>query len=320
MNNIIMSHKNSFIYIEYCRISTVDNQLCFSKSNNGEIKYYTIPYGNLSILILGSGTSITQQAARLIASNKMLLAFSSGNMGNLYLTSQSEYRKPQFLQKWYQMWYNDKSRLNAAKYFFEKRFSNNLFFWKKLNGKIFSDDKIQLNILELENLNKTTLEKVKLVSSTSELLGIEGNYVKEIYHILSKDFNIGFKRDHKDGGGVNDFLNKANYLAYGISSAVLWTLGISASFPLFHGKTRNGGLVFDLADTIKDAITSPLSFIATYYKLSSKDLRKMILENFEDFNILSNLFYTIKETLLDFDNSLNDQFFEEDYYDNSDNQ
>ena len=43
---------------------------------------------------------------------------------------------------------------------------------------------------------------------------------------------------------------------------MLWALGISHSFALSHGKTRRGGLVFDLADVIKDGIILPAAFEA----------------------------------------------------------
>lgn len=310
MNNIILSQKNTFIYIEYCRVSTVDGQLCFNKSQNGEVKYYTIPYGNLAVLILGSGTSITQQATRLIAKEKMLLAFSSGNMGNLYLTSQSEYRNPMFLQKWYLLWMNDNTRLIAAKQVFKKRFENNVLFWEKLNNRLFKNNKeLSFNVEELKLLNNKTLEKIIEAKNTQELLGFEGNYVKDIYKILAKTFNLNFSRDHQNENDVNVFLNKSNYLSYGIATSVLWTLGIPSSLALFHGKTRKGGLVFDIADTIKDGITLPISFLCFYNKASITDLRKIVLETFEDFNILSNLFITIREVLENFDPKLNDDFF-----------
>ena len=195
MNNIILSQKNTFVYIEFCKVSTVDGQLCFNKSQNGEIKYYTIPYGNLAVLILGPGTSITQQATRLIAKEKMLLAFSSGQMGNLYLTSQSEYRNPLFLQKWYLMWMDKNSRLIAAKQIFKKRFNNNIFFWEKLNNRLFKDQENGFNVNELIKLNSKTLDKIMESKNTQELLGFEGNYMKEVYKILANDFNLNFKSE-----------------------------------------------------------------------------------------------------------------------------
>lgn len=306
MSNIILSQKNTFVYIEFCKVSTVDGQLCFNKSQNGEIKYYTIPYGNLAVLILGPGTSITQQATRLIAKEKMLLAFSSGQMGNLYLTSQSEYRNPMFLQKWYLMFMNENTRLEGAKIMFKKRFDNNLLFWDKLNNNIAINSKF--NVEKLKKLNEKTYEKVLLSKNTNELLGVEGNYVKDIYKILANEFKIQFNRNYEETD-VNSFLNNANYLSYGIATSVLWTLGIPASLSLFHGKTRRGGLVFDLADTIKDAITLPLSFLCYHNKGSLRDLRVLVLSIFEDFNILSNLFLTIREVLENFDKTLDNDFF-----------
>lgn len=310
MSNIITSQKNSIIYIEHCKVCMASNQLCFNKSQNGEIKYYAIPYGNLAVLILGPGTSITQQAAKTIAKEKMIVAFSSGHLGNLYLAAQSEYRKPEFMQKWYAMWMKETSRLDGAKQMFKKRFDNNLIFWERLNNKLCKEKRF-FNIDKLKNLNSKIYEKVMLSKNTQELLGFEGNYVKEIYKILAEDFDLKFNRDYSSNMDVNGFLNKANYLSYGAATSVLWTLGISSSLSLFHGKTRKGGLVFDLADTIKDGITLPLSFLCYYQKSSIGDLRKLILQVFEDFNVLSNMFLTVREVLERFDPNLHDEFFDD---------
>lgn len=303
--NILTSQKNTFVYIEHCAVSVSEQQLCFKKSKNGKIKYYAIPYGNLAILILGPGTSLTQQAARYIASEKMLVAFSSGNMGNLYLTAENEYRNPIYLQKWYELWINSSSRLDAAKIFFKKRFDNNIKFWNKINNKVIFESSKKLNISDLEELNYKYFNLINNSLDTKELLGYEANYVKQIYILLATHFKISnFKREHDSQDLVNSFLNKSNYLSYGIANTVIWTLGIPSSFALFHGKTRKGGLVFDLADTIKDSITLPLSFLAANSNLTNSDLRKLILDIFEDFEVLQNLFLTMKETLLHFDKNL----------------
>ncbi|WP_123059786.1 type I-F CRISPR-associated endonuclease Cas1f, partial [Escherichia albertii] len=60
----------------------------------------------------------------------------------------------------------------------------------------------------------------------------------------------------KRGGGIdmaNRFLDQGNYLAYGLAAVAAWVTGIPHGLAVMHGKTRRGGLVFDLADLIKDA-------------------------------------------------------------------
>jgi CRISPR-associated protein Cas1 len=59
---------------------------------------------------------------------------------------------------------------------------------------------------------------------------------------------------------VNGFLDHGNYLAYGYASVVLHTLGVPFAFPVLHGKTRRGALIFDVADLIKDATVMPHAF------------------------------------------------------------
>ena len=53
---------------------------------------------------------------------------------------------------------------------------------------------------------------------------------------------------------ANSFIDHGNYIAYGYAASSLNVLGISFAFPVMHGKTRRGGLVFDVADLFKDAL------------------------------------------------------------------
>ncbi len=44
------------------------------------------------------------------------------------------------------------------------------------------------------------------------------------------------------------------YLAYGLGATATWVLGLPHGLAVLHGKTRRGGLVFDAADLVKDAV------------------------------------------------------------------
>lgn len=60
----------------------------------------------------------------------------------------------------------------------------------------------------------------------------------------------------------NGFLDHGNYIAYGYASVALCGLGISFSLPLLHGQNPSGGVGFDLADVIKDALVMPTGFLS----------------------------------------------------------
>jgi CRISPR-associated protein Cas1 len=75
----------------------------------------------------------------------------------------------------------------------------------------------------------------------------------------------------------------------------LTTLGISYAFPVLHGKTRRGALVFDVADLIKDAIVMPLAFDAGKQGMNNRDFREILISRCWDCQILDILIETIKK-------------------------
>lgn len=61
----------------------------------------------------------------------------------------------------------------------------------------------------------------------------------------------------KQGSGAdfaNRFLDHGNYLAYSLGATITWVLGLPHGPAVLHDKTRRGGLAFDVADLIKDAL------------------------------------------------------------------
>jgi CRISPR-associated protein Cas1 len=116
---------------------------------------------------------------------------------------------------------------------------------------------------------ETFRQKIQRVTSIQSLLGIEGDEVKMlIYRRYAKRHFPGttFRRDrdatdrHSGHAQVNIMLNHGNNLAYAMAAGALWSIGLPSQFPLIHGQTRDGGLIFDAADLIKDGIVAPWAF------------------------------------------------------------
>jgi hypothetical protein len=137
-------------------------------------------------------------------------------------------------------------------------------------------------------------QRIKAADNTAALIGFEGDFCKSLYAQIASRWRIGsFKRiqrvrarDRDDDTRVK-FVNMAihhgNYLAYGIASLVLWILGIPGNMLVSHGHSRAGGLVYDLADSYKDAFVLPMAFAMA----AKADTAKPFNENLYRARVLS---------------------------------
>lgn len=284
---ILPSHRHGLYYLEHCRVMSRDDRLVYARKKGAFTQFLAIPQKNTSVILLGSGTSITQKAAQKLADEGVLLAFTSGQGTPLYLASQSEYRPTQYMQEWASFWFDTPSRLQAAKCFQRGRVEQVQKHWWKNSlpspGEACSS-------FELDIERSSTVE---------ELLLAEGRYTKALYKVLAKHFSYpSFTRLPGQAGGdpFNDFLDHGNYLAYGLAATALWVLGISFAFPVFHGKTRRGALVFDVADIVKDAIVMPTAFEAAARDMGHQPFRELCIDRFRADKSLRFLIKFVQET------------------------
>ncbi len=270
---ILPTHKDSIVYLEHCKISVKDGMVVLTRKKEALEKvllekHFSLHYGNINALILGSGTSLSQQAARLLSGQGVSVAFTGGGGMPVFLASQSEYRKPEFLQGWIKMWIDDAARLEVAKGFQMRRCALVKESWKM----IFADDEIDPSQI-IENFQY----KSARAKSNFELLGHEGDFTRALFKLLAqKVLQKEFKRNKSEiaKNTPNHFLSSGNYLAYGLGAAALWILGIPHSLPVSHGSTRRGALVFDMADLIKDACIMPFAFLSVLQNKNLSQFRK----------------------------------------------
>jgi len=289
--DILPSSRAGFYILEKCRVMMKDNRVCYVQEDKNKYKFISIPNQNTSFIVLTIGCSISTAAARELAESGIIIMFAGNGGTPVFMASQEEYRPSEYMQQWTQIFFDEDRRLAVAKYFQEVRINNILKVYNskdELKQKVFVDD------ICAEFLND--LLKVK---KGGELLTYEGVFTKKIYARLAQNFNIkGFVRNHgaKDSSDLfNSYLDHGNYLAYGIASAALFSLGISFAFPVLHGKTRRGALVFDVADIVKDALIMPNAFISASLGESDKELRERCINELDKYKALPLLFEVIKE-------------------------
>ena len=307
---ILHSKRANIYYLQHCRVMQKDGRVLYLSEAKKENQYFNIPIANTTALLLGTGTSITQAAMRMLAQAGVLVGFSGGGgtplyMGNEieWLTPQSEYRPTEYLQGWMQFWFNDEKRLQAAKQFQQARIEFLTRIWnnnRSLKVEGFTTEESNLEGA-LARFNERTLSATK----QSELLLTEAQLTKSLYKFAANVTKTeGFTRQHNSTDIANDFLNHGNYLAYGLAACTLWVLGIPHGFAVMHGKTRRGALVFDVADLIKDAIVLPWAFICAQENATEQEFRQQVLQAFTDNKALDFMFEQVKTVALhDWSNS-----------------
>ncbi len=301
---ILHSHRANLYYLEHCRVMQKDGRVLYLTEAKKENQYFNIPIANTTCLLLGTGTSITQAAMRMLAQAGVLVGFSGGGGTPLlmateieWMTPQSEYRPTEYLQGWLGFWFDDDKRLDAAKRLQQARIGYLQKVWEKdrdlkTEGFNFSDGSIQ-SALEVFYTRTENAKK------PSDLLLTEAQLTKTLYKYAANQTKTeNFSRQHQSTDKANDFLNHGNYLAYGLAACCLWVLGIPHGFAVMHGKTRRGALVFDVADLIKDAIVLPWAFVCAKENAAEQEFRQQVLQAFTDHKALEYMFDKVKQIAL----------------------
>ncbi|WP_067981472.1 type I-F CRISPR-associated endonuclease Cas1f [Neptuniibacter pectenicola] len=301
---ILHSHRANLYYLEHCRVMQKDGRVLYLTEANKQNLYYNIPIANTTVLLLGTGTSITQAAMRMLAQAGVLVGFCGGGGTPLlmateveWLTPQSEYRPTQYLQGWLSFWFDDEKRFQAGKHIQEARVTYLERVWGK--DRDLQNEGISLDAGQLKTSLTRYTDRLTAAEKPADLLLAEAQLTKSLYKFIVQSVSFGdFKREREGTDKANAFLNHGNYLAYGLAATTLWVLGIPHGFAVMHGKTRRGALVFDIADLIKDAIILPWAFICAKEGATEQEFRQQCLQAFTDHKSLEFMFEQVKQLAL----------------------
>ncbi|WP_428240254.1 type I-F CRISPR-associated endonuclease Cas1f [Gynuella sp.] len=301
---ILHSKRANIYYLEKCRVMQKDGRVLYLTEAKNENQYWNIPIANTTCLLLGTGTSITQAAMRMLAQAGVLVGFCGGGgtpllMANEieWLTPQSEYRPTEYLQGWMQFWFDDHKRLQAARQFQYARIRFLRQVWRK--DRDLKTEGFDSSHSDIEQALNHFEQKIQSVRKVSDLLQTEALLTKQLYKFAARHTGYGdFTREREAVDIANTFLNHGNYLAYGLAATALWVLGIPHGFAVMHGKTRRGALVFDIADLIKDALILPWAFICAKENMSEQEFRQQCLQAFTDHKALEHMFNETKNVAL----------------------
>lgn len=300
---LMLSKRACVFYLERVRVVLKDDRIVYLTENSQPVEYfYNIPEKNTAFLLLGKGSSLTDAAARRLAESNVMVGFCGSGGSPLFssldltfLAPQSEYRPTEYMQIWMRAWLENDARLLMAKILLLERIALVSQSWKK------NFDLIQSGIYIDENALNTFKQDIDRSENQQELLAAEGRWAKTLYKQLAKGFGVEFIRDEGKNSHdtiadiANSYLDHGNYIAYGYAAVALNGMGISFALPILHGKTRRGGLVFDLADLVKDAFVMPIAFTCAAKGLNQKEFRMQLIETCQDQDILDYMFSFITD-------------------------
>lgn len=306
---LLATDRESALYLERARIKVEGDRIVYYITDDEHRREYNIPHVNLAVLFIGQGTSITQEAMRLLGEEGVHLAVTGSGGSPLHMGGLTTYTATRHFREMLPVYQDPARSLAAAKVVMRDRTermrtigaagAKRFLRARDVSGLTTACRKLDADLEEVLNIQ--------------QLLGVEGQFSKACYAEFSSLSGLSKKAPFRREAGnrekpdkadpmklVNHLVDHGNYLCYGMAGATLWALGIPPHMSIFHGKTRAGGLVFDLADAFKDALVLPLAFAAAIPSRDEspeKTFRARMIDAFDDRQILKEAVDTVNRMI-----------------------
>lgn len=224
--------RHGLLWLEFGRLAVEDGTLRFVAAGSDTLDPgdYAIPYQAVSMLLLGPGTSVTQDVLRLAARHGLLIAAVGEGGVKSYTAPPMGQAHSGVARAHATIWADSKRRLDAARTLYGWRF-----------GRILPHRDIET------------------------LRGIEGARMKESYRIVAQRFGIQWqgRRYERDNPGAADLPNQAiNHAATFVEAAAdIAVAAVGALPPLgFIHEDSSNAFTLDIADLWRVNVTLPLAF------------------------------------------------------------
>lgn len=220
------------IWLSRGRLFVEDGTLRFvcTKSDDLDAGDYAIPYQNVSLILLGPGSTVSHDALRILARHGTLLAAVGEGGTKFYTAPPMGQGRSETARAHARLWADETERLNVARRMYAFRF-----------GRILPHRDIAV------------------------LRGIEGSRMKETYRITADRFGIPWegRRYNRDRPEDADIANQAiNHAATFVECAAdVAVAAIGALPPLgFIHEDSSNAFTLDIADLFRAEVTIPLAF------------------------------------------------------------
>lgn len=270
--------RHGLLWLEYGRLSVEEGTLRFVAADSETLAAgdYAIPYQTVSMILLGPGTSITQDVLRLCARHGVLIAAVGEGGVKSYTAPPMGQGRSDVARRHAELWADPKTRLDKARRLYAWRF-----------GRV------------LPHRNIETLR------------GIEGARMKEGYRLLAQQFGIAwngrcYDRDNPSAADLpNQAINHAATFVEAAADIAVAAVGALPPLGFIHEDSSNA-FTLDIADLWRLDLTLPLAFGAVKAMQTGKadnlerEVRKRAAAAFRHHKLIPKMIDRIKE-LLDVD-------------------
>ncbi|MCQ2210076.1 MAG: CRISPR-associated endonuclease Cas1 [Paludibacteraceae bacterium] len=237
------------IFIEKSKITKSNNQLIA----DNHIRKEVINYGLFCSIIMGRGTSITHDAMELLASTNTSLVVASNECKSIQMLSLSPTANTTKIYKQIEILQNENKLKDVQNSLLNERFNANTSY-----------DEYQK-------------------------LGQEGHFMKCLYQDKSKEYGVKWiHRDYNATCGINARLNLLNSCLYGITTAVIHTLGMSPYIGFIH-KSSSLPFVYDLSDCVKKETSIDVAFECESKQTTNEMMINMFIDRCDGLKITKKL-------------------------------
>jgi CRISPR-associated protein Cas1 len=246
-----ISGRISFLMAEHCKIRMggsvpvridMDPVGGSTGENEKTARETAIPIDRLACLMLGPGTSISQDAIKVCAAAGCLVLWTGDSGVRVYSAGLPGGASGAHILRQAQIILDAQKRLLAA---------------RRLYQKMMCEDPPANRSIE-------------------QLRGLEGVWVRTRYAEMAKLHDVTWEgRNQKLSDPANRAISMATSTLYGVTEAAILALGYSPALGIVHnGDARS--LVFDIADTVKFRTVVPLAFQQAAEHGDNKDLSSLV--------------------------------------------
>lgn len=270
--------RHGLLWLEYGRLSVEEGTLRFvaARSEALDAGEYAIPYQAVSMILLGPGTSLTQDVLRLAARHSMLIAAVGEGGVKCYTAPPMGQGRSDVARAHATRWADPKLRLDTARRLYAWRF-----------GRVLPHRDIET------------------------LRGIEGARIKEAYKLVAQRYDIDWQGRRYDRANPNaaDLPNQAiNHAATFVEAAAdVAVAAVGALPPLgFVHEDSSNAFTLDMADLYRVDVVLPLAFSTVKALRDGKaasmerEVRRRAAQEFRRQKLIPKMIDRIKE-LLDVD-------------------
>lgn len=304
---LLATDREGALYLERAHVHVEDGRVVYAVADDDLTRVYNIPHINLAVLFLGQGTSITQDAMRLLGEEHVHLAVTGSGGSPMHMGALTTYTATAHFRRMMPVYAEPARSLAAAKSLLRGRTERMRTIGAKAAGPLLR----ARDRSPLEKACARFAAELDGCADLPQLLGHEGAFSKACYRAFGTMAGLdGFRRTPGADGSAagsddrtavaNRLIDHGNYLCYGMAGAALWALGLPPHLSVLHGKTRAGGLVFDVADAFKDALVLPIAFhCATRLRDADPEgaFRAKLIAAFDDHRILVQAVEAIEDML-----------------------